>query len=65
MNKFDFVDVWRLFNQDKRVYIWHSKTRPRIFCCLDYFLLKSHMMNSVIKAEIKNSIKSDHSVVFT
>ena len=26
--------------------------------------LKSHMMNSVIKAEIKNSIKSDRSIVF-
>ena len=64
MNKFDFVDVWRLFNQDKRVYTWHSNTRPKIFCRLDYFLLKSHMMNSVIKAEIKNSTKSDHSVVF-
>ena len=53
LNKFDFVDVWRLFNRDKSVYTWHSNTRPKIFCRLDYFLLKSKMMHSVKKKKLK------------
>ena len=63
MDKFELIDVWRVFNKNKKVYTWHSNTRPKIFCRLDFFLLKKHMMNTAVKAEIKNSIKSDHSVV--
>ena len=63
MDDFELIDVWRTFNQDKKVYTWHSNTRPKIFCRLDFFLLQNHMMNTVVNVEIKNSIKSDHSVV--
>ena len=63
MDTFDLVDVWRAFNQDKKAFTWHSNTRPKILCRLDYFLLKKHMMSTVVKAEIKNSVKSDHTVV--
>ena len=63
MDTFDLVDVWRAFNQDKKAFTWHSNTRPKIFCRSDYFLLKKHMMSTVDKAEIKNSVKSDHTVV--
>ena len=63
VDKYDLIDVWRAFNPDKKRYTWHSNTKPKIYCRLDYFLMKSNLMNCVEHTEIKASIKSDHSTV--
>ena len=62
ISKYDLIDAWRAFNPDKKGYTWHSNTKPKIFCRLDYFLFKGNLMNCVVKTEIKTSIKSDHSL---
>ena len=33
----DLTDIWRLLNQNKLQYRWHSNTKPTIFRTLDFF----------------------------
>ena len=60
---FDLCDVFRLLNPEQKLFTWHSNNNPPIFCRLDYFLLSSSALNSVVKYQIKNGYNSDHSVV--
>ena len=59
----DLCDKWRLKNPHKKVYTWHSNTRPPIFCRLDYFLISQDIVNCLADCNISTGFKSDHSII--
>ena len=59
----ELTDIWRLKHPDKRHFTWHSNNRPPIFSRLDYFLISNNIINNTIKTYIKNSYRTDHSLI--
>lgn len=56
---FDLIDIWRVRNPDKRLFIW-KQTRPLIQRRLDYWLISDVCQDKVEEAKIIPSMKSDH-----
>ena len=63
MNINDLTDIWRTKHPSKKMFTWHSNSKPTIFCRLDYFLLSNNIVNCTTKSEIKNGYKTDHSLI--
>ena len=60
---FDLCDVFRLLNPERKLFTWHSNNNPPIFCRLDYLLLSTSALNTVVDYQIKTSYNSDLSIV--
>ena len=57
------VDVWRVRNQEKRVYTW-SRRKPVPVCSrLDLFLVSFSLQGFIEKTEIKPGFMTDHSMI--
>ena len=42
----DLVDIWQVQNQITTSFIWSQKS-PKIFCCLDYWLISNNLQDFV------------------
>jgi hypothetical protein len=63
-DKNDMVDVWRLLNENEKRFTWRNTTRMgRVSSRLDYWLISSHLLFNVEKADIEPAIKTDHSLI--
>ena len=60
---FDLVDIWRVRNEDKKQYTWHSNSTPRVFTRLDRFYISDNLQSSIFNASITPGLCSDHSAV--
>jgi len=45
---FDLCDVFRLLNPKRKLFTSHSNNTPPIFCRLDYLLLSTNVLNTVV-----------------
>ena len=59
---FDLVDIWRIRNPTASRFTWRQKT-PVVQRRLDYWLISDSLQDEIISAEIKTSIKTDHSAI--
>ena len=60
---YDLCDVFRILNPGLKLFTWHSNNNPPILCRLDYILMSSNIINSVVDSKIKAGYRSDHSLV--
>lgn len=60
MSSMNLVDIWRLQYPTKREYSFFSP-RHKSFSRIDYFLLDSNLISSVISVKYHNILISDHS----
>ena len=58
---FDLVDIWRIQNEEKLQYTWHSNTTPKIFTRLDRFYISDSLQSSIKNSKISPGLCSDHS----
>ena len=63
MTSANLLDAWRLQHQAKLQFTWHSNMKSYVHCRLDYFLVSENIVNILTKTQIKNSYKTDHSIV--
>ena len=61
MEHLDLMDVYRHINPDEKRYTWRKKN-SRKQARLDFFLITSHMIDIIHKANIRPGYRSDHSV---
>ena len=61
MEHLDLMDVYRHINPNEKRYTWRKKN-PRKQARLDFFLITSHMIDIIHKANIRPGYRSDHSV---
>ena len=59
---FDLVDIWRIRNPTTSRFTWRQKT-PVVQRRLDFWLISDSLQDEIISAEIKTSIKTDHSAI--
>lgn len=64
LDEHELTDVWRVMNPDQKVFTWHSNSRPRVSCRLDYIIVSGNLLNNIRKAKIIPSFLSDHSLVY-
>ena len=62
MSDYDYIDIWRVKNPDKRHYTWRRRN-PLVQSRLDYWFLPTELIYNVIECGIKPSIKTDHSLI--
>ena len=60
---FDLSDVWRVKNETKKQYTWHSSTTPKIFTRLDRFYVSDNLLSVIAMASIIPGLCTDHSAV--
>ena len=62
--KFDFVDIWRVQNENKNQYTYISNHRTnRTFTRLDRFYVSENLQSSVKNSKITPGLCSDHSAI--
>ena len=61
-NQLNLVDIWKIKNPDTRSFAWNQKS-PRIFCCLDYWLISNHLNDLVKSSDIIPAIRTDHDAI--
>ena len=62
--KFDFVDIWRVQNENKQQYTYISNHRTnRTFTRLDRFYVSENLQSSVKHSKITPGLCSDHSAI--
>ena len=59
---FDLVDIWRIRNPTASRFTWRQKT-TLVQRRLDYWLISDSLQDEIISAQIKTSIKTDHSSI--
>ena len=59
---FELLDIWRIRNPTASRCTWRQKTSV-VQRRLDYWLISESMQDEIISAEIKASIKTDHSAI--
>ena len=59
---FDLVDIWGIRNPTASRFTWCQKTLV-VQRCLDYWLISDSLQDEILSAEIKTSIKTDHSAI--
>ncbi len=62
IDQYDLVDIWRLFNPEKRRYTWRS-VNPLRQSRIDFFLVSAHITYNITECDIKTSFRSDHSMI--
>ena len=62
LTEYNFIDVWRMLNPNCKRFTWRQN-HPLIQSRLDYFLISGELFYNVTKANIKPSIKCDHSLL--
>jgi len=61
-NQLNLVDIWRIKNPDTRSFTWNQKS-PRIFGCLDYWLISNNLNDLVKSSDIIPAIRTDHDAI--
>ena len=56
------LDIWHVRHPKEKCFTWHQKT-PIIQRRLDFWLISDGLQDDVASADIKPSIKSDHSAI--
>ena len=64
IEKYDLCDIWRFYHPTDKVFTWHSNSKPKVFCRLDFILISSNMLNNSRTAKIVPGISSDHALVY-
>ena len=59
----DLVDIWRIKNPETKSFTWSQKS-PRIFCCLDYWLILNNLNDLVRSTDIIPAIRTDKDAIF-
>ena len=59
---FELLDIWRIRNPTASRFTWRQKTSV-VQRRLDYWLISEGLQDEIISAEIKASIKTDHSAI--
>ena len=62
LNEYNIVDVWRILNPSCKRYTWRQN-HPLIQSRLDYFFIAGELFYNLSEAQIKPSIKTDHSIL--
>ena len=63
IEEMEFVDVWRLFNPDKRNYTWYRKKPHVCMSRLDFFLTNMGLCHNIQSTTIEGKIQSDHCLI--
>ena len=63
MEERESEDIWRVLHPTLKRFTWHSNTKPRIHCRLDYFLVNNNINTRTQKVKIIAGYNSDHSAV--
>lgn len=62
MLDFNLVDIWRLWNPDKKCYIW-KQNKPLVQHWLDYWLKSDDFQDDMDNTGIISAIKTDHAAI--
>lgn len=57
----NFIDVWRVMNENTRKYTWCSLNPSKKQARLDYFLVSEYLFQYVMDSDIVSGYRSDHS----
>ncbi|KAJ8036450.1 LINE-1 reverse transcriptase-like [Holothuria leucospilota] len=60
----NLYDVWRVLHPDDRHYTWRQRN-PVKQVQLDFFLVSSGLLNTVLKLSISSGYRTDHSLIST
>ena len=60
IEKENFVDAWRMINENCRKYTWRRLNPMIKQARLDYFLVSENMLQYVVDAEIIPGYRTDH-----
>ena len=61
LDNLDLMDIWRDLNPEGKRFTWRQN-KPKVHCCLDFFLVSASIAGRVSKADILPSYKTDHSL---
>ena len=61
MEQENFIDVWRVMNEDKKQYTWRRLNPTKKQARLDYFLVSDTTFSFVTHSDIVPGYRTDHS----
>jgi exonuclease III len=61
----EYIDIWRVMNEDKREYTWQRLNPVKKQSRLDFFLINKNTQNCVIDSKILKSYRTDHRGITT
>ena len=62
LEMYDLLDIWRTHHPETKRYTWR-RSNPLTQCRLDYWIVGADMSFEISNADIKPSIKTDHSLI--